>query len=355
MKIRNINSQPSKTTTGHSHLPDYEEIHSETDFDPRDHHDDNDQTLLTPNDQKTIPTIAYHLNKWLNKSQIKKKKLKKQLSAKNLVGEFNKAAKENSKPPAKTKPATKKEDHSVTQCKRRIKEFKREADYHLEKYQLLLKNLQLETRKLSNMRSTSAPRPASVQPPPLPPPRNQPKPKSQWIQRSTPQQKQPLVQNSFRTGYYHPNVINSQHRMMESNPDLWQPQLCQIQYQPKVNNWSAQPFQQRQSHTPRQPLPPKPAAQSHLQPHRNCIPQGWNNTKIAAKAAQVDAQTNDNLEGLMHLAAASSQSRPTPKPRFNVAQNRAPLSLSTAINFLHTNLQKKTCCQRSESFAFDKF
>ena len=345
MKTRSITSQLLKTTIGHNQPPNYEEI-DQTDI-------EDEQTLLTPKDQKTIPTIAYHLNKWLSKNQDKKKTKKKQLSARNLVDDFNKIAKENSKPPTKAKTA-KKQEFSVTQSKRRIKEFKREADYHLEKYQLLLKNLQLETRKLSNMRS-STPRPNSVQPPPPLPPRNQPKPKTQWTQRSTTQQKQPLVQNSFRTGYYHPNVINTQYRMIELNPELWQPRFCQIQYPPqlKENNWSAQPSQQRQSHTPRPSLPTKPAVQKPLQPQRNCTSQEWIDTKKAAKAAQVDAQTNDNLVGLLHLAA-SSQNRPTPKPRFNVAQNREPMSLSAAINFVNSNLQKKTCCQRSDSFAFNK-
>jgi hypothetical protein len=163
-RTRSISSQPLKTTTGHSHLPDYEEIDSETDIESIDHDDENEQTLLTPKEQKTLPTISYHLSKWLNKSQVKKKKLKNQLSARNLIGEFNKAAKENSKSPTKTKSTTTKDENSVAQCKRRIKEFKREADYHLQKYQLLLKNLQLETRKLSNMRLASAPRPARCLP-----------------------------------------------------------------------------------------------------------------------------------------------------------------------------------------------
>jgi hypothetical protein len=192
-RTKSINSQPLKTTTGHSQLPDYEKIDSKTDVESIDHNDENGQTLLTPKEQKALPTISYHLNKWLSKSQVKKKKLKNQLSARNLVGEFNKAAKESSKSPTKTIFATKKDKNSVAQCKRRIKEFKQEADYHLQKYQLLLKNLQLETRKLSNMRLASVPRPASVPPPPPPPPRHQPKPKSQWIQRSMPQQRQPLV------------------------------------------------------------------------------------------------------------------------------------------------------------------
>lgn len=354
-KTRSINSQPSKITTGHSLLPDYEEIDSLTDDESDDLNNELGQTLLTPVEQKTLPTLSYHLTKWLGKGQGKKKKLKTQLSARNLVGEFNRAAKQRSKSPTKS---VKKEDNSAAQCKRRIKEFKREADYHLQKYQLLLNNLQLETRKLSNMRSKSASRPASVPPPP-PPPRNQPKPKSQWIQRSTHHKPQPLVQNSFRTGYFHPNVINSQHRMMQPNPQHWQSQPCLTQYplQPKVNNWSAQHYHQRRSNTPRPSLPQKPANQNnHFQAQRNCIPQGWNNTKIPAKIAQVDARTNENLSGLMHLAASSqNQNRPTPKPRYNVAQNRAPLSLSAALNFINSNLQKKTCCQRSESFAFNKF
>jgi hypothetical protein len=224
----------------------------------------------------------------------------------------------------------------------------------------MLNNLHLETRKLQaiRQRSTSRHRSTSEKPPPTPPPRNQ-KPKTQWTQRSQAQhrpmhQPQPLIQNNFRTGYYHPNAIQTQHRMQWSYPHQDQYPL-----QPKVNNWSAQPFQQRQSFTPRQSLPQKTPAQcQHFQPQRNCNPQEWNNSKSPAKTLLVEIPTDNNLSGLMHLASSQShQSRPTPKQHYNIAQNRAPLSLSAALNFLNNNLPKKknTCCQRTESFAFNKF
>lgn len=331
--------------TGNSPPPDYEEIDTEdeTTDDP-----DDETGLITPSEHRQIPTLTRRLSTWLKKSQLRRKKAKNSTTARTLVGEFDRIAKDFPKTPLQGF-AAKKEDNTVTQCQLRIEEFRQEAEYHLKKYRLLLNNLHLETRKLQALRqrSTSGRRSASAKPP-TPPPRSQ-KPKTQWTQRSQSlhkpmHQPQPLIQNSFRTGYYHPNVI--QQRMMQPCPQHWShPHQRQYPLQQKVNNWS------------RQPLPQKmPAQRQHFQPQRNSNPQGWNNSKPSARTLLVEVPPDNNLSGLMHLA--SSQSRPTPKQRYNIAKNRAPLSLSAAISFLNSNLpqkKKKTCCQRTESFAFNKF
>lgn len=290
LNLNDTNSQHKKHMTGPESIHDYEEILSEETDDDRD-----ETTLITPKDQRKIPTIRNHISRWL-KTQRRQNAPKK-----NLTRDFNKIAHSQSAPKSPRK--------NFQQIERRIYDMQLNADYHFQRYKSFVLHIHSEKKKLAEEKYKAKHRANST------------RPSSSYKKLET--------DPKIRTGYFHPNALSNlqPHRNMRA-----------AQRQERTKAWiRVQNPDYNKENIPRSKL-------------GNVVPTQTILNNISALKRSLPTPAHSNM--CHHQPAYDAVGEPCHFDANPPARTRQPLTISAALNFMK---ERNFDLQRSNSFVYNRF